>query len=179
VSDGAQRSTPSHGGRRERRCSWWNSQALRVSRQPRTRADSVTGYFAQCQLVQSTEHAEDIDSCTRNHKTIANANAKSHACQFNYWYASFLSQTQILALANSIVCMPPFIANTKSRTCWLYCRYVPVAENTVGVCGDDKKTWSIGDGVHPNAPGHMRVGSVFALWMRNTLCPNHTPDRSC
>jgi len=57
--------------------------------------------------------------------------------------------------------------------------YVPVAENTAGVCGDDKTTWSIGDGVHPNAAGHARVASVFALWMRRTLCPNFRVDTSC
>ena len=57
--------------------------------------------------------------------------------------------------------------------------YVPVAENTAGVCGDDKTTWSIGDGVHPNAAGHARVASVFALWMRDALCPHHEVDRSC
>lgn len=57
--------------------------------------------------------------------------------------------------------------------------YVPVAENTAGVCGDNKTEWSIGDGVHPNAAGHARVASVFALWMRNTLCPNFHVDRSC
>ena len=57
--------------------------------------------------------------------------------------------------------------------------YVPVAENTVGVCGDDKTTWSCGDGVHPNAGGHARVASVFALWMRHTLCPDWSPDNSC
>ena len=57
--------------------------------------------------------------------------------------------------------------------------YVPVAENTVGVCGDDKTTWSIGDGVHPNAGGHAKVAAVFALWMRRTLCPNYRPDVSC
>ena len=57
--------------------------------------------------------------------------------------------------------------------------YVPVAENTTGVCGDDKVTWSIGDGVHPNAFGHARVASVFALGMRRTLCPTWRPDASC
>jgi len=57
--------------------------------------------------------------------------------------------------------------------------YVPVAENTAGVCGNNKTTWSIGDGVHPNAAGHARVASVFALWMRNTLCPNYHVDASC
>ena len=57
--------------------------------------------------------------------------------------------------------------------------YVPVAENTVGVCGDDKSTWSIGDGVHPNAGGHAKVAAVFALWMRRALCPNWRPDASC
>ena len=57
--------------------------------------------------------------------------------------------------------------------------YVPVAENTAGVCGDDKTTWSIGDGVHPNAAGHARVASVFALWMRRALCPNFRVDTSC
>jgi lysophospholipase L1-like esterase len=57
--------------------------------------------------------------------------------------------------------------------------YVPVAENTTGVCGDDRSTWSIGDGVHPNAFGHARVASVFALWMRRSLCPNWRPDESC
>ena len=57
--------------------------------------------------------------------------------------------------------------------------YVPVAENTLGVCGDNKTVWSIGDGVHPNAAGHARVASVFALWMRNTLCPHYQVDKSC
>lgn len=57
--------------------------------------------------------------------------------------------------------------------------YVPVAENTTGVCGNDKTTWSIGDGVHPNAGGHDRVASVFAVWMRNTLCPNYHVDAAC
>jgi lysophospholipase L1-like esterase len=57
--------------------------------------------------------------------------------------------------------------------------YVPLAENTTGVCGDDKTTWSIGDGVHPNAGGHARIASVFIPWMRNTLCPNNQVDKSC
>jgi lysophospholipase L1-like esterase len=57
--------------------------------------------------------------------------------------------------------------------------YVPVAENTVGVCGADKTTWSIGDGVHPNAAGHARVASVFALWMRRALCPGFETDHAC
>ena len=57
--------------------------------------------------------------------------------------------------------------------------YVPLAENTAGVCGDDKTTWSIGDGVHPNAAGHAKVAAVFALWMRRTLCPAWRPDVSC
>ena len=57
--------------------------------------------------------------------------------------------------------------------------YVPVAEGTVGVCGDDKTTYSIGDGVHPNAEGHARVASVFALYMRKVLCPNYQVDKSC
>jgi len=57
--------------------------------------------------------------------------------------------------------------------------YVPVAEGTVGVCGDDKTTYSIGDGVHPNAAGHARVASVFARFMRYTLCPNFEVDRGC
>ena len=57
--------------------------------------------------------------------------------------------------------------------------YVPVAENTTGVCGDDKTTFSIGDGVHPNAGGHARVASVFALYMRRILCPNYRVDTAC
>ena len=57
--------------------------------------------------------------------------------------------------------------------------YVPVAEGTVGVCGDDKTTYSIGDGVHPNAAGHARVASVFARYLRNVLCPNFEGDKSC
>ena len=57
--------------------------------------------------------------------------------------------------------------------------YVPVAEGTVGVCGNDKTTYSIGDGVHPNAAGHARVASVFALYMRYVLCPNFRVDQSC
>jgi lysophospholipase L1-like esterase len=57
--------------------------------------------------------------------------------------------------------------------------YVPVAENTVGVCGDDRRTWSIGDGVHPNAAGHAKVAAVFALWMRSALCPGFQTDRPC
>lgn len=57
--------------------------------------------------------------------------------------------------------------------------YVPVAENTVGVCGDDRTTWSIGDGVHPNAGGHARVASVFARWMRTSLCPAFHVDAPC
>lgn len=57
--------------------------------------------------------------------------------------------------------------------------YVPLAENTTGVCGDDKTTWSIGDGVHPNAGGHARVASVLIPWMRNTLCPNYHVDQAC
>jgi lysophospholipase L1-like esterase len=57
--------------------------------------------------------------------------------------------------------------------------YVPVAENTTGVCGNDKTTWSIGDGVHPNAAGHARIASVLAVWMRNILCPNFHVDQAC
>jgi hypothetical protein len=57
--------------------------------------------------------------------------------------------------------------------------YVPVAEGTAGVCGDDKTTYSIGDGVHPNAEGHARVASVFALYTRYALCPSYKVDQSC
>lgn len=57
--------------------------------------------------------------------------------------------------------------------------YVPVAENTTGVCGTDRTSWSIGDGVHPNAAGHARVASVFARAMRAVLCPNFRTDRAC
>ena len=57
--------------------------------------------------------------------------------------------------------------------------YVPVAEGTAGVCGNDKTSYSIGDGVHPNAAGHARVASVFALYMRDVLCPNFRVDQSC
>jgi lysophospholipase L1-like esterase len=57
--------------------------------------------------------------------------------------------------------------------------YVPVAENTVGVCGADRTTWCSGDGVHPSAGGHARVASVFAVWMRRALCPNYRVDVSC
>lgn len=57
--------------------------------------------------------------------------------------------------------------------------YAPVAEGTVGVCGDDKSTYCIGDGVHPNAQGHARVAAVFALYLRYTLCPNFQVDKSC
>ena len=57
--------------------------------------------------------------------------------------------------------------------------YAPVAEGTAGVCGDDRNTYCIGDGVHPNAQGHARVASVFALYMRYTLCPNFEVARSC
>lgn len=65
------------------------------------------------------------------------------------------------------------------KTAGLNFIYVPLAENTTGVCGNDKTTWSIGDGVHPNAGGHARVASVFIPWMRNTLCPNYQVDKSC
>ena len=57
--------------------------------------------------------------------------------------------------------------------------YVPLAENTTGVCGADKSTWSIGDGVHPSAAGHARVASVFALYMRRALCPAFRTDAPC
>ena len=57
--------------------------------------------------------------------------------------------------------------------------YVPLAENTTGVCGDDRSAWSIGDGVHPNAAGHARVASVFARTMRAVLCPGFRTDRPC
>lgn len=57
--------------------------------------------------------------------------------------------------------------------------YVPVAEETAGVCGDDKFTWSIGDGVHPNAAGHARVASAFARAMRAALCPRFETDHAC
>ena len=57
--------------------------------------------------------------------------------------------------------------------------YVPMFENTTEVCGDNRLSYSIGDGVHPNAAGHLRVGGVFAETMLHTLCPNHSNDKSC
>lgn len=57
--------------------------------------------------------------------------------------------------------------------------YVPLYENTTNVCGDAKTEYSIGDGVHPNAFGHLRVGAVFAQTIATTLCPTHRPDVSC
>jgi lysophospholipase L1-like esterase len=57
--------------------------------------------------------------------------------------------------------------------------YVPLAENTTGVCGDDKHTFSIGDGVHPNAMGHLRVAAVFARSITQVICPDYHPDRGC
>jgi len=73
--------------------------------------------------------------------------------------------------------LPELIAQTDKGRGNIF--YVPVAENTIGVCGNDKTTWSIGDGVHPNAGGHARVASVFALYMRRSLCPNYKVDASC
>ena len=57
--------------------------------------------------------------------------------------------------------------------------YVPLHENTTLVCGDNKHEYSIGDGVHPNAFGHLRVAGVFARTIASTLCPNHTTDYTC
>ena len=57
--------------------------------------------------------------------------------------------------------------------------YVPLYENTSQVCGDNKHQYSIGDGVHPNPFGHLRVGGVFARTIAATLCPTHTNDHSC
>ena len=59
--------------------------------------------------------------------------------------------------------------------------YVPLSENTTQplVCGDNQNQYCIGHGVHPNPFGHMRVGSVFANVIANTLCPNHENDHSC
>ena len=59
------------------------------------------------------------------------------------------------------------------------CHYVPLYENTTLVCGDNKQEYSIGDGVHPNPFGHLRVGGVFARTMAAALCPSHASDRSC
>jgi lysophospholipase L1-like esterase len=57
--------------------------------------------------------------------------------------------------------------------------YVPLSENTTGVCGDDKHTFSIGDGVHPNPMGHLRVAAVFARSITQVLCPGYHPDKGC
>ena len=57
--------------------------------------------------------------------------------------------------------------------------YVPMAENTQGVCGDGDATWNIGDRVHPNSAGHARVASVLALYMRRALCPGFRTDVPC
>jgi len=70
--------------------------------------------------------------------------------------------------------MPAVIAAAGARF-----SYVPAAEETAGVCGADKTTWSIGDGVHPNAAGHARVASAFARAMRDALCPGFRTDRPC
>ena len=70
--------------------------------------------------------------------------------------------------------LPALVARAGARV-----TYVPLAENTQGVCGDNKTEWSIGDGVHPNAAGHARVASVFALFMRRALCPNFSVDHAC
>ena len=57
--------------------------------------------------------------------------------------------------------------------------YVPLYENTTLVCGDNKHQYSIGDGVHPNAFGHLHVAGVFARTIASTLCPNHRTDQTC
>lgn len=59
--------------------------------------------------------------------------------------------------------------------------YVPLYENTSSpqVCGDNQDQYSIGDGVHPNAFGHLRVASVWARTIANYYCPNHRNDQSC
>lgn len=57
--------------------------------------------------------------------------------------------------------------------------YVPLYENTSLVCGDNKHQYSIGDGVHPNPFGHLHVAAVFARTIADSLCPQHTNDRSC
>ena len=59
--------------------------------------------------------------------------------------------------------------------------YVPLYENTSAplVCGDNVDEYSIGDGIHPNAFGHLRVASVFSRVIADFYCPNHTNDRSC
>ena len=100
-------------------------------------------------------------------------------------------------LVGSILDVPTATAGGKAKTCQMafnaalpalvaqadagrgLVSYVPVSENTTGVCGDDHWTWSIGDGVHPNAAGHARVASVFALSMRKVLCPRFETDHAC
>lgn len=59
--------------------------------------------------------------------------------------------------------------------------YVPLYENTSSpqVCGDNTDEYSIGDGIHPNAYGHLRVGSVFSRTIATKYCPKHHSDRSC
>ena len=59
--------------------------------------------------------------------------------------------------------------------------YVPLYENTSLplVCGDNTHEYSIGDGIHPNAFGHLRVASVFSRVIADAYCPNHKNDQSC
>jgi lysophospholipase L1-like esterase len=59
--------------------------------------------------------------------------------------------------------------------------YVPLFENTSSplVCGDNRQEYSIGDGIHPNTFGHLRVASVFARTIADSYCPNHRNDQSC
>eukprot|EP00040_Diaphanoeca_grandis_P012135 m.61865 g.61865 ORF g.61865 m.61865 type:complete len:257 (-) comp23048_c0_seq1:46-816(-) len=59
--------------------------------------------------------------------------------------------------------------------------YVPLYENTTSpeVCGDNREQYSIGDGIHPNPFGHLRVASVFSRTIATYFCPNHRNDMSC
>ena len=59
--------------------------------------------------------------------------------------------------------------------------YVPLYENTSTplVCGDNTQQYSIGDGIHPNPFGHLRVASVFSRTIAEKYCPNHRSDHSC
>ena len=59
--------------------------------------------------------------------------------------------------------------------------YVPLYENTSSplVCGDNTHEYSIGDGTHPNAFGHLRVASVFSRVIADSVCPDHKTDKSC
>lgn len=59
------------------------------------------------------------------------------------------------------------------------CLVLALIEHGFDQAGDNVKQYSVGDGIHSNAFGHLRVASVFSWIIADTYWPNHTNDKSC